>query len=160
MTRAAWGGALALLAAIGILGEFRSPINGDVAYVLDIARRMLRGERLYLDLIDLNPPFIFWISQPAVLAGRLGVDPALAFRVLILVILSSSLLLASTIQRDGRAMPAGYVLAAFLLPVVHYGEREHLMLGLLLFYGAGFAAPAALHNATHDTRHALGLPCH
>ena len=35
-----------------------------------------------------------------------------------------------------------------------------LMLGLVLFLGAGFAAPAALHNATHDARHALGLPCH
>ena len=35
-----------------------------------------------------------------------------------------------------------------------------LALGLLIVYGAGFAAPAALHNATHDTRHAFGLPCH
>lgn len=33
-------------------------------------------------------------------------------------------------------------------------------LGLALFLGAGFAAPSVLHNATHDTRHALGLPCH
>ena len=35
-----------------------------------------------------------------------------------------------------------------------------LALGLFVIYGAGFAAPAALHNATHDTRHAFGLPCH
>jgi cobalt transporter subunit CbtB len=35
-----------------------------------------------------------------------------------------------------------------------------LALGMLLVFGAGFAAPAALHNATHDTRHAFGLPCH
>jgi cobalt transporter subunit CbtB len=35
-----------------------------------------------------------------------------------------------------------------------------LLLGLALFLGAGFAAPSVLHNATHDTRHALGLPCH
>ena len=32
--------------------------------------------------------------------------------------------------------------------------------GLLIVYGAGFAYPTALHNATHDTRHAFGLPCH
>jgi len=32
--------------------------------------------------------------------------------------------------------------------------------GLVLFVAAGFASPALLHNATHDTRHALGLPCH
>jgi cobalt transporter subunit CbtB len=35
-----------------------------------------------------------------------------------------------------------------------------VLLGLFLFLGAGFAAPSVLHNSTHDTRHALGLPCH
>jgi cobalt transporter subunit CbtB len=35
-----------------------------------------------------------------------------------------------------------------------------LLIGLALFFTAGFAWPGALHNATHDTRHALGLPCH
>jgi cobalt transporter subunit CbtB len=34
------------------------------------------------------------------------------------------------------------------------------VLGVLVVFGAGFASPAALHNATHDTRHAFGLPCH
>jgi cobalt transporter subunit CbtB len=43
-----------------------------------------------------------------------------------------------------RALPA---FAAFLL-------------GIALFCAAGFSSPMALHNATHDTRHALGLPCH
>lgn len=35
-----------------------------------------------------------------------------------------------------------------------------LVFGLVLFLGTGFAAPSLIHNATHDTRHALGLPCH
>jgi cobalt transporter subunit CbtB len=35
-----------------------------------------------------------------------------------------------------------------------------LVLGLMLVAGAGFAAPSFIHNATHDTRHAFGLPCH
>lgn len=35
-----------------------------------------------------------------------------------------------------------------------------LILGCGLLFTAGFAWPSALHNATHDTRHALGLPCH
>lgn len=35
-----------------------------------------------------------------------------------------------------------------------------LALGLGLFLTVGFAWPSALHNATHDMRHALGLPCH
>ena len=35
-----------------------------------------------------------------------------------------------------------------------------LVMGFLVVYGAGFAHPMAIHNATHDTRHAFGLPCH
>jgi cobalt transporter subunit CbtB len=35
-----------------------------------------------------------------------------------------------------------------------------LAFGVLVVFGAGFASPSAIHNATHDTRHAFGLPCH
>jgi cobalt transporter subunit CbtB len=35
-----------------------------------------------------------------------------------------------------------------------------LFLGIFIVFGAGFASPSAIHNATHDTRHAFGLPCH
>ena len=33
-------------------------------------------------------------------------------------------------------------------------------LGMALFLAAGFAWPEVMHNATHDVRHSLGLPCH
>lgn len=35
-----------------------------------------------------------------------------------------------------------------------------LMLGVFLVAGAGFVQADALHEGTHDTRHAFGLPCH
>ncbi len=34
------------------------------------------------------------------------------------------------------------------------------MLGAFLLLGVGFVQPSALHNAAHDTRHALAFPCH
>ena len=34
------------------------------------------------------------------------------------------------------------------------------LLGLFMLYGVGFANPATLHNAAHDTRHAFAFPCH
>ncbi|HKI96901.1 MAG TPA: CbtB-domain containing protein [bacterium] len=34
------------------------------------------------------------------------------------------------------------------------------LLGLVLLYGVGLAQPAAVHNAAHDARHAIGFPCH
>lgn len=35
-----------------------------------------------------------------------------------------------------------------------------LFLGLVLVGGVGFAGDMAIHNGAHDTRHALGFPCH
>lgn len=35
-----------------------------------------------------------------------------------------------------------------------------LLLGLTLLVGTGFAGDYRLHNGAHDTRHAMGFPCH
>jgi len=35
-----------------------------------------------------------------------------------------------------------------------------LVLGFVLIYTVGFAASASVHNAAHDTRHAIAFPCH
>lgn len=35
-----------------------------------------------------------------------------------------------------------------------------ILFGLGIVFVAGLSHSAALHNATHDTRHAFGLPCH
>jgi cobalt transporter subunit CbtB len=35
-----------------------------------------------------------------------------------------------------------------------------LLLGLFMLAGVGFAGPQLIHNAAHDTRHAVGFPCH
>lgn len=35
-----------------------------------------------------------------------------------------------------------------------------IMLGIIIIAGTGFVQARALHQGTHDTRHAYGLPCH
>ena len=35
-----------------------------------------------------------------------------------------------------------------------------LLLGMFMLIGVGFAGSEILHNAAHDTRHALTFPCH
>jgi len=35
-----------------------------------------------------------------------------------------------------------------------------VVLGAVLVWGVGFAHPAFIHNAAHDSRHALTYPCH
>ena len=35
-----------------------------------------------------------------------------------------------------------------------------LIFGLVTLYLVGFSTASVAHNATHDTRHASGFPCH
>ena len=35
-----------------------------------------------------------------------------------------------------------------------------ILFGFILVFGAGFTNASAVHNATHDVRHAAGFPCH
>ena len=35
-----------------------------------------------------------------------------------------------------------------------------LLFGVFMLYGVGFAHSSILHNAAHDTRHAISVPCH
>jgi cobalt transporter subunit CbtB len=35
-----------------------------------------------------------------------------------------------------------------------------MLFGVLVLYCVGFSAMTRAHNATHDTRHANGFPCH
>ncbi|MFA5949579.1 MAG: CbtB domain-containing protein [Hyphomicrobium sp.] len=35
-----------------------------------------------------------------------------------------------------------------------------LAIGVSLVFTVGFAHSSAIHNAAHDTRHALSFPCH
>jgi cobalt transporter subunit CbtB len=40
------------------------------------------------------------------------------------------------------------------------GALAIFFLGTALVFVAGFAQPDALHEAAHDTRHAMSFPCH
>jgi cobalt transporter subunit CbtB len=55
-----------------------------------------------------------------------------------------------------------------LAPIAATGQRTQTIIaaalafvfGLGLVYTTGFAHPSTIHNAAHDTRHALSFPCH
>ena len=35
-----------------------------------------------------------------------------------------------------------------------------ILLGVVMLFGVGFAPVGVVHNAAHDTRHAVAFPCH
>jgi len=66
---------LALVATLGVVlfTTLRTPLKDDVAWLLYIAGRWLTGQRLYIDLVEVNPPLIIWLSAlPAMFAEWSG----------------------------------------------------------------------------------------
>src|SRR5690349_1957139 len=69
---------LTTVIAVILFVALRSPLKDDVAWLLYVARRWLAGRELYVDVVEVNPPLIVWISAvPIRLAGWLGIDPQL-----------------------------------------------------------------------------------
>src|SRR3954447_24205966 len=141
--------ALPLLWAIGI---FFPPLNHDVAALLQFAERMLHGERLYVDLVDINPPAIFLLDAvPVALAEalRLPVVPTFIAAVLALCAVSFGLSIRLLNRLGDGKRPLGALLwpavLAFVLvayPLHSFGQREHLLLVFTLPYALAAAARA------------------
>ncbi len=50
-----------LSVALRFFSFFPSVLDHDESTYLEIAREMLEGKALYVDLIDIKPPGIFWL---------------------------------------------------------------------------------------------------
>ena len=134
--------ALALMAVLSMRGEFRMPLNGDAAYHIDAARRMLDGAVLYRDIYDLNPPFIFWGSLPAAALGADGMAAITVFRALVMAVVICALVLGWHSTRNSPTLWLGFALMALVLPLGYFGQREYLIFALLFPYVCVAAARA------------------
>jgi hypothetical protein len=120
----------------------RSPLKDDIAWLLYVARRWLAGRELYIDVVEVNPPLIVWISAvPIELARWLDVDPQMvALPVFITAILGCAWWAACLLQKRGglfaQRIPVFAVLGTTLLilPAADLGQREHLLVAAFLPY--------------------------
>lgn len=122
------------------------PLNADAAAILQFAQRMLDGERLYLDLIDINPPLIFWLSAGLVAVGNgIGVSATTSLITGIQGLILASLLTSGLLFARSQAgqqpvtrllLPLAAILILCVYPGQSFGQREHLLLILLLPYAA------------------------
>src|SRR5260370_37955438 len=70
-----------LISVVGfvLFAALRSPLKDDIAWLLYVARRWMAGRELYVDVIEVNPPLIVWISAIPLTASRwLDISPQLA----------------------------------------------------------------------------------
>jgi hypothetical protein len=129
------------LAILSMVGEFRVPFNADAAWLLYSAERLMRGELLYVDILEINPPLIVWLNLPAALLSHaLHLPAILVFRLGLLVLVTGSVAVCwSLVRRLPGVSPVGAAIAALavafvLLPMVGgiFGQREHIALALTL----------------------------
>ena len=133
--------------AIVLFTAMRTPMKDDIAWLLYVARRWLAGRELYVDVIEVNPPLIVWISAiPIQFSAWLGIDPQ---RVVIpyfaAVVLACAGWTASLLRPCGSVFRHPWpVFAAIgtvllLVPGDDLGQREHLLVAAALPYLALFA---------------------
>ena len=136
---------VAIIAAIGVYAIFQlQHANHDVSWLIQCAVRMLNGAVLYRDIIEVNPPLIILlIIAPIWLAEMLGLDPTTAFHVFCIIIGAASLALCNRVDSGGlfermpRTRALFYLLLAFfyfVYSIPHFGQREHLMIMLVMPY--------------------------
>ena len=131
-----------ILLSFGCLAQAATYLNHDVAWVLYSSREMLHGAVFGTDIVEPNPPLIWWISAvPAAVAGLFGTPVVGTFRVFVAALAASSLFVADRLlacQQISRAKRIAFlVTAAYLLTIaVHrdFGQREHFAVMLVLPY--------------------------
>jgi hypothetical protein len=123
-------------------------LNTDVSWLLIVGERVLDGQRLYADIIEINPPMAVLAYLPGIaLARALGVDPRPIIDTSILLLAAASLALTWQILKRGsrldhvRAIPLAIWATAVLtvLPMHVFGQREHIATIVLLPALAAYA---------------------
>jgi hypothetical protein len=139
--------ALFCLACIVATLVFNSvvPLLPDVSYILVADGRFLQGDIPYTDLIEINPPLIFWITLPPVwLAGILGLSVQAFFVTYVCLFIVGSLYLTSRIVDHNRDIVPILAVVTTLGSAWAFGQREHFAMLLVLPYVASVAVGAKL----------------
>lgn len=135
--------AAAAVFAFGAYAVLSYPAHHDSAWLLYVAGRVLDGAVLYRDVVEVNPPLIIWLTLvPELIARALGAWPTTIYRLFVLALAGSSLLLAERLLRawyghSSAARGAILVLLAWALvaaPGFEFGQREHIAIVLVLPY--------------------------
>lgn len=119
-------------------------VNHDVGWYVYAAGKLVDGARLYVDVIDVNPPLVLYLTAPPVaLAHWLGWPDVLTYHNYVLLLAGISIIVVNQLlcrfaelQRPWRRHAYLWVLTYLLtiFPGDDFGQREHLLAIVLLPY--------------------------
>jgi hypothetical protein len=140
-------GLLVIVLSAVLFIALRSPLKDDIAWLLYVAHRWLAGRELYIDVFEVNPPLIVWISAIPLEIARWS-DVGLQFVVMpffVTAVLGCGWWAATLLRSQGglfaQRLPvfAAIGCALLILPGADLGQREHLLVAAFLPYLALFA---------------------
>src|SRR6187551_2816678 len=115
------------------------PLDADVSWLITVCERVLSGDRLYVDILELNPPASVWLYMPFVwLARAIGVRPEAAVAGAFVAgglasafaTLRIARLLDFTLKLPWLAIALPVI--TLVLPMALFAQREHAALLLAL----------------------------
>ncbi|MBN8903650.1 MAG: hypothetical protein J0H57_21710, partial [Rhodospirillales bacterium] len=138
---------LAIVLGLVLFTALRSPLKDDIAWLLYVARRWMMGRELYVDVVEVNPPLIVWISAiPLKLAAWIGVETQfVAMPFFVAAVLGCAWWTAGLLRAMGGMftdrVPVFAAIGTVLLvvPAGDLGQREHLLVAAMLPYLVLFA---------------------
>jgi hypothetical protein len=136
--------AIGLIIAIGVRIQSGVLLNHDVGWVIHSARWLLEGGRFGVDIIEPNPPLIWYVSLPAAALAKWHVlSEAGAIRLLTWLVCLASLAISYRVLEPlrvaGKVIDAHLLLVALalglcILPNGNFAQREHLTVALAFPY--------------------------
>ena len=165
---------VAVFFLLNILREKNDLVHNDVGWYLYGAERLIHGATLYRDVVDLNPPLIYFINLPPVwLATFLGVPATAVYKGFIFLLICVALILCQLILRrlnhawHEEAKSFTFIMIAFLLILLaagnfgykgtSFGQREHIMMILVIPYLLASIARAEGIESSNAIKVLIGL---
>src|SRR5258708_24371261 len=129
-----WLSIIILFVAAVVLRHFLAA-NTDVSWLLTVGERVLDGQRLYIDVLETNPPIAVLVYTPGIAIARILGLPAevVTDRLLLSLIFISLAIVAGILRKSsvldgsqGRLLaPLAFAVLA-ILPMQAFGQREHI----------------------------------
>lgn len=125
---------LVLILTVCLMIYYSGPICPDVSGQFWLARAMRNGSRLYVDIVEINPPLWFWMAMPVDwIAQVLGVRSVPVTILIVGLLVLAVVKGAARLLRLGGTTPSplylGYLaLILLIMPMNQLEQREHLAL--------------------------------
>lgn len=154
---------LACATGAAVVQSLFVPLDGDVSWLITVAEKVLAGNRLYVDLFEVNPPASVWLYVPmAWLAHLTGLRAeAVVAGAAILVALGCSLTTLRLARGlDAPSPPALAVILGFvtlILPGGLFAQREHFAVLLAIPVLSACASVASGRSLRLPSSAAAGL---